>query len=175
MGPTARLEWLCTMKEIVVLSNRNAAAFASEDTCVAITFIGTHHGDRTPPKLLQRVPRIVIRADDCYPSSTRSTALTIMQASRIAGFVNSNAAKISTLLVSCRHGEGRSASVALTAAAAYNLDYRSFSLPPYVPNGWIVDLLDAAFTNLGLTIPPIANVDPHYDPDREQAFSRDPR
>jgi hypothetical protein len=142
------------LRNIVVLQNREVPSFVSDDAFVAVTFIGSRHGSRTPPKLLQRVPRIIIRADDCYPrSSLDSVALTSWGADRIASFVARHVSRIETVLVSCKHGEGRSASVAVVAAAAYGLDWERFVTAPYAPNGWIIDLLSSAFVRRGIELP----------------------
>jgi predicted protein tyrosine phosphatase len=115
------------------------------------------------------VPRCIIRADDCYPSSASRTALTELQANRIARFARDRAGDISTLLVTCRHGEGRSASVALVTASVYDLDWEHFVGPPFAPNGWIIDLLGTAFTELGMPVPSkLASADASYDRERER-------
>ena len=142
------------LRNIVVLPNRKVPKFVSNDACAAVTFVGSRHGSRTPPKLLRRVPRVIVRADDCYPqSSIGSVALTSKDADRIASFIASQSSRVATLLVSCKHGQGRSASVALVVAAAYGLDWERFVRAPYAPNGWIVDLLRSAFRRRGMEVP----------------------
>jgi hypothetical protein len=78
------------LRNIVVIPNREVPAFVCDDSFVAVTFVGSRHGSRTPPKLLRRVPRVIIRADDCYPqSSIGGVALTSTVADRIASFTAS--------------------------------------------------------------------------------------
>jgi hypothetical protein len=161
-------------RNIVVLQNREVPEFVSNDAFAAVTFVGSRRGSRTPPKLLQRVPRIIIRADDCYPhSSIDSVALTSTDADRIASFVASQVSRIETLLVSCKHGEGRSAAVAVVAAAAYGLDWERFVRAPYAPNGWIIDLLSGAFVRRGIELPEgVAHFDAIYHRNEEGALAR---
>lgn len=161
------------LRNIVVLQNREVPTFVSNDAFAAVTFVGSRQGSRTPPKLLQRVPRIIIRADDCYlHSSVDSVALTSSDADRIASFVARQVSQIETLLVSCKHGEGRSASVAVVAAAAYGLDWDRFVRAPYAPNGWIVDLLSGAFVRRGIQLPAgLAHYDAIYRRNKESIMA----
>lgn len=152
------------LREIVVLPNRMVPTFAVENPFAAVTFVGTHRGKRTPPKIAPNGQRIVIRADDCYPDSTQSVAFTADQARRIVRFVSKAALKAETLMTSCRHGHGRSASLALVTAAAYGLAWERFTEGPFAPNGWMVDLLTSAFASMGVTVPrDLAACDVHYD------------
>lgn len=163
------------LRNIVVLQNHEVPAFVSKDAFVAVTFVGSRRGSRTPPRLVQRVPRLIVRADDCYPhSSMDSVALTSSDADRIASFVARHVSLFATLLVSCKHGEGRSASVAVVAAAAYGLDWERFVRAPNAPNGWIIDLLSGAFVRRGIQVPAgLAHYDAIYCRNKESVMACD--
>lgn len=116
-----------------------------------ISFAGIHRR-KTPPRLTPsatRFRRIIVRADDCYESTTSSTALSKTQADRLARFIDRVAPHVQTIFVSCYFGEGRSASAAIAIAAALGLPWKRFTEEPFAPNGHVISLLAQSLRALG--------------------------
>lgn len=139
------------LQRIIVSSRENVRHFRSNAPYAVITFVGHRYG-RTPPKLLadpNRLARIIIRADDTYPNTGGSVALSKAQALRIASFVKRVAPQIDTLVVQCRFGHGRSCGAAIAVARAFRLPWHEFIEGERVGNGHITMAVARALVSVG--------------------------